>query len=105
MFEVKEGCLWAAPEKVGKRGRDSARGANALSQKGQSLLLVCKSNLERECIFNGLVMNGLKLAVICRPFIDHGEVLEDVAAVMIHIGSKRLADPFFSGEMQAIIDK
>ncbi|SBW15205.1 LuxR family transcriptional regulator [Brucella sp. 10RB9215] len=105
MFEVKEGCLWAAPEKAGKRGRDSVRGANALSQKGQSLLLVCKSNLERECIFNGLVMNGLKLAVICRPSIDHGEVLEDVAAVMIHIGSKRLADPFFSGEMQSIIDK
>ncbi len=105
MFEITGGSLWATPENISDGGHDSARSVKPSSQRGQALLLICKSNLERECLFNGLVMNGLKLPVVCRASIDAKDHVEDVAVIMIHIGSKRLADPFFSEEIQSIINK
>ncbi len=68
------------------------------------MLLVCKSNLERQCLYNGLVLNGLKLPVETQAAIELADPTDDIAVVLINIGSKRLADPFFSEKLQAVIE-
>ncbi len=111
MLEMRERYSWASPSGVSD---GSAIVANERMQGGEyaaglplqdepHLMLVCKSNLERECIFNGLMMNGLKLPVVSFASVDRNMPLNGAIVVLMHIGSKRLADPFFSDEVEAAI--
>lgn len=111
MFEVRELSLWAAPDGAGNgtsviggaRIRDREYAAGLPVQSEPHLMLVCKSNLERECLFNGLVMNGFKLPVVSYAAVDKNMPLNGAIVVLMHIGSKRLADPFFSDEIEATV--
>ena len=100
MLETRGDSLWAASESMGDRG--NAAGIEAA--RGRRMLLVCKSNLERQCLYNGLVLNGLKLPVETQAAIELADPTDDIAVVLINIGSKRLADPFFSEKLQALIE-
>src|SRR5690554_3017019 len=100
MLEMRGDNLWTAPESVGDRG-------NAVSieaAQGRRMLLICKSNLERQCLYNGLMLNGIKLPVETEATIEQADPTDDIAVVLINIGSKRLADPFFSEKLQAVIE-
>lgn len=111
MLEVREQYLWAAPDgssdgvsiAVGGRTREGGHSAGLPLQNEPHLMLVCKSNLERECLFNGLMMNGLKLPVVSYASIDKNMSLNGAIVILMHIGSKRLADPFFSDEVEAAV--
>ncbi len=91
MLETRGDSLWAASESMGDRGN----AASIEAARGRRLLLVCKSNLERQCLYNGLVLNGLKLPVETQAAVELADPTDDIAVVLINIGSKRLADPFF----------
>ncbi|MBV2142343.1 response regulator transcription factor [Falsochrobactrum sp. TDYN1] len=111
MFEIMERYLWAAPDGT---NNGALIGAGAALENGEReatpsvrgehhLLLVCKSNLERECLYNGLIMNGLKLPVVSHAAISKNMPLDGAAVILMHIGSRRLADPFFSEEVETTI--
>ncbi len=99
MLEVR-GIAFGLLRSTGMTG--GASGIEAVRER--RLLLVCKSNLERQCLYNGLVLNGLKLPVETQATIELADPTEDIAVVLINIGSKRLADPFFSEKLQAVIE-
>lgn len=46
MLETRGDSLWAASESMGDRGN----AASIEATRGRRLLLVCKSNLERQCL-------------------------------------------------------
>ena len=109
MFEMRERYLWAAPDGTNNgaligAALENEEGKAALPAHGEHhLLLVCKSNLERECLYNGLMMNGLRLPVISHATITKDMPLDGAAVILMHIGSRRLADPFFSEEVETAI--
>ncbi|MBB5702490.1 DNA-binding NarL/FixJ family response regulator [Ochrobactrum daejeonense] len=100
MLETRGDSLWARRDDFGDRGDAAAIEA----AQDRRILLVCKSNLERQCLQNGLAVNGLKLQVETQSVIECADPADDIAVVLIHIGSKRLADPFFSEKLHAVIE-
>lgn len=111
MVEVVERYAWETPGNfiygeakcVDEALKAEGYTARLSLQMGCHLLLVCKSNLERECLYNGLIMNGLKLPVVGQASVNKDVSLSSASVILMHIGSKRLADPFFAEEIQAMI--
>jgi DNA-binding NarL/FixJ family response regulator len=100
MLDARGASLWAVP----KERDNGAVGVGVLPNSDRHLLLVCKSNLERECLFNGLLMNGLKMPVTCYAFVEKAKAFNGSAVILLHIGAKRLADPFFSEEIRSLVE-
>lgn len=69
------------------------------------MVLVCKSKLERECLYNSLGMTGLRLPVICYETIAQCEAdgAYDAAAVLLlHTGTRKITDTDVSEEISTI---
>ncbi|MFC0244960.1 LuxR C-terminal-related transcriptional regulator [Falsochrobactrum ovis] len=110
MFETGQRYLWAAPDGANSGAIIGASGGFQTTRREEAavdcqphLLLICKSNLERECLYNGLLMNGLKLPIITHGTIKKDISLDGVVVIVLHIGSRRLADALVSDEIRAAI--
>ena len=71
----------------------------------KNLVLVCKSNLDRECLFNSLKMGGLRLPIVCYETVEQGEhacAVSSASVLLLHIGPKKLTDPDTCMEIKAI---
>ncbi|HWD11857.1 MAG TPA: response regulator transcription factor [Pseudochrobactrum sp.] len=69
------------------------------------LVLICKSNLDRECLYNGLLNTGLRLPVVCYETVEHSDIDcagINAAVLLLHIGAKRVTDPDVCAEIKAI---
>ncbi len=98
MLEAGGGGLWMASDRNG----DGACAMPGMAR--QRILLVCKSNLERECLFNGLVVNGLKLPVERHASLSAAGAPDGSVMLLLHIGPRRLSDPFFCEELRDVIE-
>lgn len=110
MLESGQRYLWAAPDGANNGaiigavgGFQSTIGEEVAADCQPHLLLVCKNNLERECLCNGLLMNGLKLPIITHATIERDISLDGVVVIVLHIGSRRFADSLVSEEIGAVI--
>lgn len=113
MLEAKELCLW--PTSDSSDGRHSPsfsiekaqeeRATNLHEGKEKHLALVCKNNLERECLYNGLIMNGIKIPVVSYASIDSETSLCGANVILMHIGSRCIADPAVTEEIESTIRK
>jgi DNA-binding NarL/FixJ family response regulator len=59
------------------------------------LILICKNNLERECLHQGLVMSGLRLNVAgyeASGSIEPAGNRDGAAILMLHIGAQKVTD-------------
>ncbi len=69
------------------------------------LVLICKSNLERECLYNGLLATGLRLPVVCYESFEQSDPEcggMNAAILLLHIGAKKVTDPEIGAQIRAI---
>lgn len=107
MLDSRQRYFWAAPDVANSGaggGFQTTLRDEVAADRQPHILLVCKSNLERECLYNGLLMNGLKLPIIAHATINPDISLEGVVAIVLHIGARRLTDALFSDEMRETIN-
>lgn len=110
MLELGQRYLWAVPDGANNQAIIGACGGfetgiqeKVVADCQPHLLLVCKSNLERECLYNGLLMNGLKLPIITHAIIEKDFSPDGVVIIVLHIGSRRVADALVSEEISVMI--
>lgn len=69
------------------------------------LVLICKSNLDRECLRNSLLNTGLRLPVVCFETAELGDIdaaSMNAAILLLHIGARKVTDPDVSAEIKAL---
>lgn len=69
------------------------------------LVLICKNNLDRECLYNGLLNTGLRLPIVCYETLEHSDAESaglSAAVLLLHIGTRKVTDPELSGEIKNI---
>lgn len=71
----------------------------------QRLVLICKSNLDRECLRHSLLNTGLRLPVVCFENAEIGDIEAgaiNAAVLLLHIGARKVTDPDVSAEIKAL---
>lgn len=71
----------------------------------ERLVLICKSNLDRECLHNGLLNTGFRLPIVCFETAEHSDMAGagiNAAVLLLHIGARKVTDADVSTEIKAI---
>lgn len=95
----------AASGSVGAGEFGESRIMRAEHSPEKHLVLICKSNLDRECLYNGLLATGLRLPVICYESLEQGDAENrgmNAAIFLLHIGAKKVTDPEIMAEIETI---
>lgn len=71
----------------------------------QRLVLICKSNLDRECLRHSLLNTGLRIPVVCFETTEVSDMdAADInaAVLLLHIGARKVTDPDVSAEIKTL---
>ena len=71
----------------------------------QRLVLICKSNLDRECLRHSLLNTGLRIPVVCFETTEVSDMDSadiNAAVLLLHIGARKVTDPDVSAEIKTL---